>query len=63
MNDRPFAWPHILLASASPRRQALLRQLWVPFQQLAVDIPERIGSGEQPLDYAIRLALAKARAA
>jgi len=54
--------PIIILASASPRRAELLRQLGVDFQQCPVDLDESVGPGEAPLDYVKRLALAKAQA-
>jgi septum formation protein len=52
----------IYLASASPRRQELLRQIDVPFEALPADIVELPLSGESPRDYVSRLARAKARA-
>lgn len=52
----------LLLASASPRRAALLRQIGVPFALLAApDIDERPLSGETPDDYVRRMAASKAR--
>lgn len=52
--------PLILLASASPRRSALLTQIGVLHQVRPVDIDERILPGEAPADYVRRLAIAKA---
>lgn len=52
----------IYLASASPRRCALLQQLGVRFRQLSVDVPEVVQDRETPEDFVIRLALEKARA-
>ena len=52
----------IYLASASPRRQALLGQIDVRFQQLDVEVDESRRAGECAADYACRLALEKARA-
>lgn len=52
----------ILLASASPRRKALLRQIGVPFQALPMDVDETPKAGEQAADYVLRLAVAKAQA-
>ena len=52
----------IYLASASPRRQELLRQIGVHFKVLHPDISEIPHVGESPRDYAARLAQAKARA-
>lgn len=52
----------IYLASASPRRRALLAQIDVRFQQVGVEVDESRRGGESPADYACRLALDKARA-
>lgn len=53
--------PHpILLASASPRRRELLRQLVVDFEVAATDIDESVIEGETPRDYVLRLSRAKA---
>jgi septum formation protein len=58
--------PEIVLASASPRRAALLRQIGLPFRvQPSAGEEEDAGTrrrGESPEAYAMRLALAKARA-
>jgi len=51
------------LASASPRRQELLRQLGLHFDVRPADIIEVAQPGEAPGDYARRMALEKARAA
>ena len=53
----------ICLASASPRREALLRQIGVPFWSLPVNLDESILPGESPRTLVKRLALAKARTA
>lgn len=53
----------VCLASASPRRAALLRQLGVSFYVRPADIDERRQAGEPPRDYVIRIARAKASAA
>lgn len=55
--------PQIYLASRSPRRQELLRQLGVRFAPVDVSVEERRESGQSPADYALATALAKARAA
>jgi len=55
--------PQIYLASRSPRRQELLRQVGVRFETLPADVPERRQPGQSPADYALVMALAKARAA
>lgn len=53
----------ILLASASPRRSELLRQLGIAHEVLAVNMDETPQPGEEAAEYVMRLALAKARAA
>ncbi|HWJ05044.1 MAG TPA: Maf family protein [Steroidobacteraceae bacterium] len=57
-----MARPPILLASASPRRSALLRQIDVDHDVRPVDIDEAPRTGERPAQYALRLAEEKARA-
>ena len=52
----------IYLASASPRRSALLQQIDVPHEVRPVDIDETPRPGEAPARYALRLAQEKARA-
>lgn len=52
----------LLLASQSPRRQELLRQIGVRFAVVRVDVPEVPAPGEKPEDYVRRLALTKATA-
>jgi len=52
----------LVLASASPRRAALLQQIGIRFRQQTADIDERRLAGESPADYVRRLALDKARA-
>jgi septum formation protein len=54
--------PAIYLASASPRRSELLRQIDVTHEVRPVDIDESPWPGEKPAHYALRLAEAKARA-
>lgn len=51
----------IYLASQSPRRQQLLKQIGVRFQTVSCDIDERPQAGEPPTDYAIRMALEKSQ--
>ena len=51
----------IYLASASPRRRQLLRQIGVPYRLLPVEVDETPWPDEAPHDYVARLALAKAR--
>ncbi len=55
------AEPAIYLASASPRRSELLRQIDVTHAVRPVDIDESPRPGEQPASYAVRLAQEKAR--
>ncbi|MCP4048650.1 MAG: septum formation inhibitor Maf [Gammaproteobacteria bacterium] len=52
----------ILLASASPRRRELLRQLAVTFKVEAADIDESIMDGETPREHVLRLSREKALA-
>ena len=52
----------IYLASQSPRRAELLRQIGVTFEQLVGEIDETPGSGEMPADYVLRMAREKADA-
>jgi len=52
----------IYLASASPRRSALLQQIGVPFRVLAADVAETTEPGETAPAYVERVALAKADA-
>lgn len=49
-----------MLASASPRREELLRQLGVPFEVVSSELPEEWPPGA-PRDAVAALALAKAR--
>lgn len=51
----------IYLASASPRRRELLRQIGVVYRLLPVEVDETPQVGECPHDYVTRLALAKAQ--
>src|SRR5262245_32819331 len=50
----------VYLASASPRRSELLRQIGVPFQVRPAAIAEQQLAGETPEAYVVRLAAAKA---
>jgi len=54
--------PRILLASASPRRSELLRQVGITHAVRPVDIDESVHDGEAPSAYVLRLAQAKAAA-
>ena len=51
----------LILASASPRRAALLAQLAVPFTIVPANIDERVLPHEIPSSYTMRVAHAKAR--
>ncbi len=52
----------LVLASASPRRQELLRHAGIPFAVQSADIPEELRRGEMPKAFAERLAQEKAAA-
>src|SRR5215467_12477470 len=52
----------IFLASQSPRRRELLKQLGFDFSILDVDVPEHREPGEPPDDYVSRVAREKAAA-
>ena len=52
----------IVLASGSPRRRELLKQLPVDFEVVVTDVDESLIEGESPRDYVLRLARAKALA-
>jgi septum formation protein len=54
--------PFIILASSSPRRQQLLRQIGATFTTISPDIDEIALDGELPADIVERLSLEKARA-
>ncbi len=53
----------IILASNSPRRKELLRQLGLDFSIDPADVDERVLPNEVPEGYAVRVALDKARLA
>ena len=66
-DSRPFRMhrqnkPELILASSSPRRQELLREIGIPFQVHAANINEDQNAGEAPMEYALRLAREKAEA-
>lgn len=52
--------PRIILASASPRRHELLRQIGVEFEIIAADIEEIPNAGEQAREFVLRMAREKA---
>ena len=49
----------LLLASASPRRSALLRQIFMPHEVRIANLDESRLKGETPADYVTRLAITK----
>jgi septum formation protein len=51
----------IYLASASPRRQELLRQIGIDFEVVPSNLDEEQQLGESPRDYVVRVARDKAR--
>lgn len=53
---------HIYLASKSPRRQSLLKQIEISFDCIPVEIDESVREGETPLGYVSRMAYEKAQA-
>lgn len=54
--------PSVYLASRSPRRQELLRQIGIDPRVCAADVDERVLPGETPEAYVRRLSVAKAQA-
>jgi septum formation protein len=52
----------LVLASASPRRQFLLRSVGIEFTVVPADVDESLLPGEKPVDYVERVALDKAMA-
>ena len=55
-----FPVNQIYLASRSPRRRQLLKQIGVNFEMRPVSIDETLEKGEAPADYVCRMARAKA---
>jgi septum formation protein len=55
--------PQIYLASKSPRRRKLLKQIAINFKSFSVDLDEDIIDGEHPVRTVKRLALHKSEAA
>jgi septum formation protein len=51
----------LVLASASPRRKALLQQMGIEFAVQPVDMDESMQAGEDVLEHVQRLAIEKAR--
>jgi septum formation protein len=58
----PETEPAIYLASKSPRRRELLRQIGVPHHVIAIDVLEAPRAHELPSEYVQRLASEKAQA-
>lgn len=54
--------PTLFLASQSPRRAELLRQIGIPFNVVDSEIDEKINSEETPIDYVSRMAKEKVEA-
>jgi len=52
--------PSLILASASPRRQALLRSAGIRFEVIPSRVDEKMEMGETPEEHVIRLARLKA---
>lgn len=63
MTVRKLVAAQLYLASRSPRRQELLRQVGVRFAVAVADVEETRAAGQTPSEYAVAMALAKARAA
>jgi septum formation protein len=63
MPDASNTPPRLILASSSPYRRELLGRLRVPFDVIVPDIDETPLAGETPEATAVRLSIAKARAA
>lgn len=53
-------YPKIYLASSSPRRQELLRQIGIEYEFMPADISEEVKSGESAEQYVLRAAAEKA---
>ncbi len=56
-----MARPRLILASASPRREEMLRLLGLRFSVLLSNVDEAAAAGEPPEHYALRLSEMKAR--
>jgi septum formation protein len=62
MDRISMARRRLILASASPRREEMLRLLGLHFSILHSNVDEAPGTGESPEHYALRLSETKARA-
>ena len=60
MQNNPFT--QIILASQSPRRVAILKQMGIDCIVMPANIDESVRAGETPADYVLRLAKEKALA-
>ncbi|EKS73050.1 Maf-like protein [Burkholderia sp. SJ98] len=63
MSEASKSPPRLILASSSPYRRELLERLRIPFDVVSPDIDETPLANETPEATAVRLAIAKARAA
>jgi MAF protein len=61
LKDTTTMTPRLILASSSPRRQALIASLGLAFEVVSPDVDETRRPAETPLDYVRRLAEDKAR--
>lgn len=55
-----FESRHLILASASPRRQELLSHLGIPFEVRKIDFTEDLPGSGNPVEIAEKLAISKA---
>jgi len=60
MSEQIPSNPRLILASASPRRRELLRQVGVAFRVIVAEVDERVLPGEEPSAYVLRVARDKA---
>jgi septum formation protein len=60
MNEHSAVLPRLILASASPRRRELLRQVGVAFRVVVSAVDETAWPGESPAAYVVRVARDKA---
>jgi septum formation protein len=60
---KPLSGRRLILASSSPRRAQLLRQVGIPFRRMKVNVEEDLSSRLAPADYVLSLAEKKARSA
>jgi septum formation protein len=60
MTDSADTSTRIILASASPRRRELLRQIGIDFEVVVSTADEQVLEGESPAEYVLRVARDKA---